>query len=101
MLTGHEEEFRRLFADEAERRLDALVAAALELERGAADAERVRAMFRDAHTLKGSAGVVGFTGVAAALHALEHELDDLRAGRRAADPAMADEVLRPSTPFAR
>ena len=93
MLTGHEEEFRQLFAQEAERRLDGLVRAAMELERGGGDPDLVRGMFRDAHTLKGSAGVVGFTVVASRLHALEQRLDDLRAGRRPADAAVADEVL--------
>jgi two-component system chemotaxis sensor kinase CheA len=43
--------------------------------------ERVNALFRTVHSLKGVAGMVGYAGVADAAHALEALLDDLRMGR--------------------
>lgn len=91
--TGHEEEFRRLFEMEAQTRLSALADQALELEAGGADRELVDAMYRNAHTLKGGAGVVGLKGIAEVVHGLEQVLDDLRAGRREASTPVADAVL--------
>jgi two-component system chemotaxis sensor kinase CheA len=93
MTTGHEEEFRRLFEDEARKRLAELGELALELETRGADAELVDTMFRHAHTLKGSAGVVGFRELAGVLHVLEQLLEDLRDGRRPATRELADAIL--------
>lgn len=91
--TGHEEEFRRLFEMEAQTRLSALADQALELEARGADRDLVDAMYRNAHTLKGGAGVVGLKDIADVVHGLEQLLDDLRSGRREASTPVADAVL--------
>ena len=93
MTTGHEEEFRRLFEEEARTRLEALAEQALELESGAGGPELVDSMFRHAHTLKGGAGVVGLPEIADVVHDLEQMIEDLRAGRRDPSRAVADAVL--------
>jgi two-component system chemotaxis sensor kinase CheA len=92
-ITGHEEEFRRLFEQEAGTRLSRLAERAMELEAGGDEATLVVEMFRDAHTLKGGAAVVGFTEVAAVVHELEQLLAELRSGARHADAALVDGVL--------
>ena len=48
------------------------------LERQPGDEEILRGLFRDAHTLKGSAGLVAFDGVSELAHDLEAVLDRLR-----------------------
>lgn len=95
-VTGHEDEFRALFEQEAVMRLGALAEQALELESAHATghgSQLIVQMFRDAHTLKGGAAVVGFDDVAATMHALETLLEALREGRLRPDAAVVDAVL--------
>jgi two-component system chemotaxis sensor kinase CheA len=91
--TGHEDEFRLLFAQEAEERLANLGRQLLELEQDASDPELVASIFREAHTLKGAAAVVGLEEVGVVAHAMEDLLEQLRAGERLATPALIDAVL--------
>ena len=92
-LTGQEDEFRRLFEDEARTRLAALAEQAMELERRGEDADVIAEMFRNAHTLKGGAAVVGLRDLAEVLHDVEQVLDDLRGGRMQVQPRMVDALL--------
>jgi two-component system chemotaxis sensor kinase CheA len=92
-ITGHEDEFRRLFEQEAGTRLSTLAERAMELEARRDDRELVAEMFRDAHTLKGGASVVGFDELAGVVHELEQLLEELRAGAREPDGALVDGVL--------
>ncbi len=90
--------FRALFAEEARGQLGRLAAGALELERLAAqdeDAgeELVAGLFRDAHTLKSSAALVGLNPVGELAHDLEDLLGELRAGTRRSSGALADVLL--------
>lgn len=84
---------RDLFLAEAEEFLGALEAGALEIEQGPADAELLHLMFRAAHTLKGNAGMAGLGVLAQRMHALEQQLDDLRAQRIAATPSVVQTML--------
>jgi two-component system chemotaxis sensor kinase CheA len=88
-----EGDFQRLFASEAEGRLDALVDELLELEKGGSDPELVASLFREAHTIKGGAAVVGMAHVAHVAHALEDLLEEVRRDRRGVDAALIDAVL--------
>jgi two-component system chemotaxis sensor kinase CheA len=73
-----DEEFRELFAQESSQRLVHLQQDLLELEtRGASDA-LVSSIFRDAHTLKGSAAVLAFVDVARVAQAMEDILEQVR-----------------------
>jgi two-component system chemotaxis sensor kinase CheA len=91
--TGQEEEFRGLFADEARTQLARISEHVLALEADAADPALLATLFRDAHTLKGAAAVVGCEEVAAVAHVLEDIFDAVRAGRRAWDSALVDAAL--------
>ena len=86
---------RLLFAQEAEQRLGRLGQLVLELEAGPVDgsSEVVHEIFREVHTLKGSAAVVGFERVGRFAHALEERLSELRSGTSPLTPAMADALL--------
>jgi two-component system chemotaxis sensor kinase CheA len=71
-------EFIDIFRDEANERLDHMVNTLLALESGTADADAIDALFRDAHTIKGGAGMVGLDGVRDLAHTLEDVLAVLR-----------------------
>jgi two-component system, chemotaxis family, sensor kinase CheA len=58
------------------------------------DAELLRALFRIAHTLKGSAGLAGFGAVGDVAHALEELLEPLRGRRLAVDRRVVDLLLQ-------
>ncbi len=90
---GHEEEFRVVFAQEAEMRLTSLSQHLLALEEGPDDEELVASVFRDAHNLKGAAAVVGIEEVARVAHAMEDLLEQLRRKARAATPDVIDRLL--------
>ncbi|HEY6005751.1 MAG TPA: chemotaxis protein CheA [Anaeromyxobacter sp.] len=57
------------------------------------DLEQLHALFRVAHTLKGSAGLAGFDAVADIAHDLEELLDRLRARTLGADRGVVDLLL--------
>jgi two-component system chemotaxis sensor kinase CheA len=77
-MTDIPEEFLSLFRDEANGRLDDMVNSLLELEAGRAGPEAVDALFRDAHTIKGGAGMLGLDEMQTLAHAVEDVLDGAR-----------------------
>jgi chemotaxis protein histidine kinase CheA/CheY-like chemotaxis protein len=77
-MTDPDDELAELFRDEAMRRLDAMDAALLEIETGNAGAETVTGLFREAHTIKGAASMVGQDDVRVVAHAVEDILSVLR-----------------------
>lgn len=85
---------RVLFAQEAAVRLDDLGRLLLELEQRADDQELLRSVYRELHTLKGSAAVAGLDDISQVAHGLEELVDDVRAGRRPVTPEMIDTLLR-------
>lgn len=91
--TGYEDEFRALFAEEAAQRLTDLATQLIALEDAPTDPELVGSIFREAHTLKGAAAVVGFDDVQAIAHAMEDILADVRSGARLATAPLIDGLL--------
>jgi two-component system chemotaxis sensor kinase CheA len=87
------DDFLQLFLGEAEGRLSSLGVLLLDLEQSPDDADVIKGIFREAHTIKGSASVIGLEDVTRVAHALEDVLEELRAGRRAADPPLIDAML--------
>jgi two-component system, chemotaxis family, sensor kinase CheA len=71
-------EFIDIFRDEANERLDQMVNTLLALEAGTADDDAIDSLFRDAHTIKGGAGMVGLDGVRDLAHTVEDVLAALR-----------------------
>ena len=68
-LSDHGTDFRELFADEAATRLARLSEQLLELEQTDGDADLVASIFREAHTIKGAAAVVGIDEASQVAHA--------------------------------
>jgi two-component system, chemotaxis family, sensor kinase CheA len=71
-------EFLDIFRDEAAERLDHIVDTLLALEAGSAAPDAVDSLFRDAHTIKGAAGMLGLEDIQVLAHAVEDILDDVR-----------------------
>lgn len=81
-----------LYLAETQENLRLLNQCLLGLESGSADTELDEA-FRAAHTIKGTAAMMGFPEVAEVAHALEDLLDQLRTGDRTIDSVLIDELF--------
>lgn len=81
-----------LYLAETQENLRLLNQCLLGLESGGAGAELDEA-FRAAHTIKGTAAMMGFPEVAEVAHALEDLLDQLRTGDRTIDSVLIDELF--------
>ena len=87
-------DIRGLFAAEAEQRLSRLGQLTIELEqRPTDDATIIGEIFREVHTLKGAAAVVGFETVARYAHKVEGRLEELRSTSVVCTPTIADALL--------
>jgi two-component system chemotaxis sensor kinase CheA len=71
-------EYRTIFAEEAAEHLKDWEAALLNLEKNPEDTELIHQMFRAVHTLKGSAGFIGFEKLQKLTHDLESALQHVR-----------------------
>ncbi len=74
------EEYRAIFAEESAEHLQEWEAALLALEQNPEDQELVHTMFRSIHTLKGSAGFIGFEKLQRLAHETESALQEIRDG---------------------
>lgn len=93
MTDRNTDRFRDLFAQEAEVRLARLSQLLLNIDRSGVDAVTVGEIFREVHTLKGAAAVVGFDAVSSFAHDLEQQLDDVRSGQAMMTPDLVDALL--------
>lgn len=82
------------FLSEAEEQIESLEALLLELEDRPGDTELLNALFRCAHTVKGSAGLFGLDAVVAFTHHVETLLQRLREGQVELTPALSTLLLR-------
>jgi len=82
-----------LFLQEAEEQLEILEQETLRLETDPTP-ERLSAIFRAAHTLKGSSRAMNFSNFAGVTHEIENILDALRAGQLKVTTEMANVLLR-------
>jgi two-component system chemotaxis sensor kinase CheA len=87
-------QFHDAFFEEGFEAIDSMEAALLKLDAGAPDPEVVNTIFRVAHSIKGGAGMFGFTDVASFTHTLETLLDELRGGRMPVTTQISDNLLR-------
>jgi two-component system chemotaxis sensor kinase CheA len=88
-----EAEFLELFRDEANGRLDNMVDTLLALENGRAGPDALDSLFRDAHTIKGGAGMLGLDDVRTLAHAMEDVLESARSVGEF-PPHLTDPLLR-------
>ena len=77
-MTVPDAELLGVFRDEAIERLDRMDETLLALEAKRAPHDAVDSLFRDAHSIKGSAGMVGIEEVRAIAHSMEDVLEDAR-----------------------
>jgi two-component system, chemotaxis family, sensor kinase CheA len=77
-MTEADSDLLEIFRDEANGRLDDMEAALLAVEAGDAGADIIDEVFRDAHTIKGTAGMIGLDDVRALAHAVEDVLSNVR-----------------------
>ena len=92
-MTVPDAELLGVFRDEAIERLDRMDETLLALEAKRAPADAVDSLFRDAHSIKGSAGMVGIEEVRAIAHSMEDVLGDARE-RGALSEGLASPMLR-------
>ena len=82
------------FISEAQEQTEQLEQLMLQLEDTPDDRELLDALFRCAHTVKGSAGIFGLDTVVSFTHHVESLLDRLREGRVVLTPALSTLLLR-------
>jgi two-component system chemotaxis sensor kinase CheA len=88
-----EDEFRPLFIEEAKGHLERIASGLLVLEAAPGDQAAIAGILREAHTMKGAAGMVGMMKVSRLAHRLEDLLVELRAGTRRTSPELTDSML--------
>jgi two-component system, chemotaxis family, sensor kinase CheA len=79
-----------MFREETEERLDRIVEGLLAIETGSAPDDTISALFRDAHSIKGSAGIMGFDEA----YEIGHALEDVLARARE-DGSLAQRLVEP------
>ena len=86
--------YLQMFLDETEEQLDDLVETLLLLERDPDNANELNEAFRLIHSIKGSAGLMGFDNITALTHRLENRFESFRSGRDHLDQPTMNVVLR-------
>jgi len=82
------------FLSEAHEQLEGIEQLLLQIENAPTDRELLDALFRCAHTVKGTAGIFGLDAVVAFTHHVETVLDALREGQLQFTPALGTLLLR-------
>ena len=91
---GDASAFHAIFFDEADEHLAAVESLLLALDPVAPSAEALNGIFRAVHSIKGSAGMLGFPEIVSLTHVFENLLDILRKKERAPTRADVDAMLR-------
>lgn len=86
-------QFYQVFFEESAEHLAAMEGLLLDLDIENPDPEQLNAIFRAAHSIKGSAGTFGFTDLAETTHILENLLDRIRKQELGLRPDMVDAFL--------
>jgi two-component system chemotaxis sensor kinase CheA len=87
-------EYLQTFLDETEEQLDDLVETMLALERDPTNKEDLNEAFRLIHSIKGSAGIMGFDNITVLTHHLENRFERFRSGLGLLDEPTMNLVLR-------
>ncbi|MDD3354054.1 chemotaxis protein CheW [Zoogloea sp.] len=86
-------QFYQVFFEEAAEHLASMEALLLAIDPASPDPEEVNALFRAAHSIKGSSGTFGFQDMMEVTHILETMLDRVRKGEAALTDDMVDASL--------
>jgi two-component system, chemotaxis family, sensor kinase CheA len=76
------DEYKQLFIEEAKEHIETLTKSLLILEKDPHNQEVINMLFRSAHTLKGSSGMMGFKDFQELTHSMEDIFDDMRKGKK-------------------
>jgi two-component system chemotaxis sensor kinase CheA len=87
-------QYLQTFLDETEEQLDDLVENMLALERDATSTDDLNEAFRLIHSIKGSAGMMGFDSITMLTHHLENRFERFRSGLAQLDAPTMNLVLR-------
>lgn len=79
-MTLDNEQYRQLFIEEAKEHVEILTKSLLILEKDPKNTDVLNMLFRSAHTLKGSSGMMGFKDFQELTHAMEDVFDGMRKG---------------------
>ncbi len=74
------DQYRQLFIEEAREHIESLTKCMLTLEKDPQNKDVVNMLFRSAHTLKGSSGMMGYKDFQELTHAMEDVFDGMRKG---------------------
>ncbi len=85
-------ELREVFKTANEEHLQKLDAGFLYLEENPDDLEKLEELLREAHSLKGDAGMLGVKDVSKLSHQLEHLLGEIKLGEQAMSPEINDRL---------
>ena len=78
------DQYRQLFIEEAKEHIESLTKCLLTLEKDPQNQEVVNMLFRSAHTLKGSSGMMGYKDFQELTHTMEDVFDGMRKGNQPA-----------------
>lgn len=84
---------KQTFLAESRDLLEALEQGLLDLEKNPGEPENINALFRAAHTIKGSGGIFGYERLEQFTHRVESVLDTMRSGRLTADATLIADLL--------
>ena len=76
------DQYKELFIEEAKEHIDTITKSMLILEKEPENQEVINMLFRSAHTLKGSSGMMGYKDFQELTHAMEDVFDDMRKGSK-------------------
>ncbi len=88
------DDLRQTFFEESTEGLEAIDSGLNELNDSIASDETINAVFRGIHSIKGGAGVFGFTSLVDFAHVFETVLDQLRHGKLAPTPQVVEVLQR-------
>ncbi len=85
-------ELREVFQTASEEHLQKLDEGFLYLEKNPDDLEKLEELLREAHSLKGDAGMLGVKDVSQIAHQLEHLLGEIKRGEKVISPDISDRL---------
>ena len=87
------DQFKQIFFEESFEGLDTMESGLLSMNDGGTDLDVVNDIFRAAHSIKGGSATFGFSALASFTHIMEGLLDEMREGKREADPDVVNILL--------
>ena len=81
-MLADNDQYRQLFIEEAKEHIDTLTKSLLALEKDTQNLEVVNVLFRSAHTLKSSSGMMGYKDLQDLNHAMEDVFDGMQKGNK-------------------